>query len=97
MDLPLTLQMEIDISADAHKREIAEGFAKAREKLLPAPTHDSSDQWLAYKRGQPNWLLGDPTSLSRLLNQSNASANPYVGPFFGMGSLGNALLGTAFR
>lgn len=34
--LPLDIQMQIDLSAMAHSREIAEGFAKARERLLPA-------------------------------------------------------------
>jgi hypothetical protein len=40
--LPITLQMEIDLSAAAHKREIAEGFAKLRAKLLPPMEKDNA-------------------------------------------------------
>ena len=33
--LPIEIQMQIDLTAAAHKREVAEGFAKAKERLLP--------------------------------------------------------------
>lgn len=33
--LPIDIQMQIDITAQMHKREIAEGFAKLRENLTP--------------------------------------------------------------
>jgi hypothetical protein len=38
--IPLTIQMEIDLSAAAHQRDIAAGFAKLRKKLLPEPAPD---------------------------------------------------------
>jgi hypothetical protein len=37
MTLPIVLQMRIDLSAAAHKREIAEGFARLSKKLSPTP------------------------------------------------------------
>lgn len=37
MELPLLIQMQIDLTAQAHSREIAQGFAKLRAKLLPEP------------------------------------------------------------
>lgn len=40
MSLPLEIQMQIDLTAAAHKREIAEGFAKLRGRLLPEPSPD---------------------------------------------------------
>jgi hypothetical protein len=41
-ELPLTLVMEIELSAAAHKRDVADGFAKLREQLLP-PIQESQE------------------------------------------------------
>jgi hypothetical protein len=40
-NLPLLVQMQIDLTVQAHQREIAEGFAKLRAELLPEsePSH----------------------------------------------------------
>ena len=45
MELPLTLQMEIDLSVMAHKRELAEGFAKLRERVLPPEAESDAAFW----------------------------------------------------
>lgn len=65
MDLPLHLQMEIDLSAQAHAREIAEGFAKLRGELAPEPAktvyNPAANAWgnsfLAQQSGLPDHFL----------------------------------------
>lgn len=68
MSLPLQLQMEIDLSAAAHKREVAEGFAKLRSELLPAPKDDR--------------ILNESMKLEQLalglFNMGMNSPNPYL-------------------
>lgn len=67
--------MEIDISAAWHKREIAEGFAKLRAKLLPEP---EPDQWRAYGLALQNALVGNQyTSLERAQMMASRDWNPY--------------------
>lgn len=64
MKLPLMLQMEIDISAAAHKREVAEGFATLRKKLIPPEPE---------RRGNPY----DAYLQDALLNMGMNGGNPY--------------------
>jgi hypothetical protein len=70
--LPLNLQMEIDISAAAHKREIAAGFARLRERLLP-PEEPSPLASLMNALGN-NYVVS-PEMARRMAAQQNV--NPY--------------------
>lgn len=74
--LPITLQMQIDLSAAAHKREIAEGFAKLRGELLPErkPTQQE-----LYLQAMMERMRPAPDPLHR--QQMHAGYwNPYLNP-----------------
>lgn len=99
MPLPRHIQMEIDLSAAAHQREIAEGFAKLRAKLLPEPKPDPQAEMMrALLNGALHWNaqqtrdmqpgngpMINPLQAQNAAWQCNGGANIYAG-WMGLGT-----------
>jgi hypothetical protein len=91
MELPLEIQMQIDLTAAAHKREIAEGFAKLRAKLTPEPAPSmASLQAFLLGAGYPNTGVGKDWGLASSQNallQANSLSAAACGGFGRCGGL----------
>jgi hypothetical protein len=79
--LPIEIQMQIDITAAAHQREIAGKFAALRKQLLPEPIRTHQDPWRAMTNAE----------LARLLSHQQAALEPYPYPhLMSLNQLANA-------
>lgn len=99
--LPITMQMEIDLSAQAHQQEIAEGFAKLRAELLSPQPAPEPDQWRALMLSTQNALANDPYASIRQVQMmggywsplANALVNHHNQGVGGMYALSGQLFG----
>lgn len=76
MNLPLHLQMEIDIHAGMHKRDVAEGFAKLRKKLMPEPPRSSAEDLFRNVWSDVTQRYLNDARLQGSLMQTGYLANP---------------------
>ena len=81
--LPLAIQMQIELSVAAHKREVTEGFARLRAKLLPEPKQEAG---AAFRLAFLQAMMNAPP------NYAQAQLAPSSGNPYSMSSLGNAAL-----
>lgn len=82
------LSMVLDIEVDRHKREVADGFAKARARLIPAPKPKPLDPHTAWQIAMAQSQQG-----ADWLRQCNMAAqNNAMTPFnHGQSQLSSAL------
>jgi hypothetical protein len=82
MKLPLEIQMQIDLTAQAHKRELSDAFAKLRASLTPPqpapdPMRQASLQSMLAAQQSPNPYLG--SCLHGLMYQNQAPYSWFAG------------------
>lgn len=77
MDLPLLLQMELELSVAAHKRDLKEAFAKARERLVPVERSSAND---AVRIQNAMMNMASPYWWSMQTGACNSFYNCYVQP-----------------
>lgn len=98
MDLPLLLQMELELSVAAHKRDLKEAFDKARERLGPPEKQRANDAaWIQsalMNSASPYWWSAQTGSYNMAFRDCVFEPGPYslLDELFGYGTSG-ALFG----